>query len=63
MANNGSITKLIPNQPNAMATRFAHLEVLVTSMASSMATQLKPSTPMLGNYSAQGFDLKFFLWG
>ncbi len=35
-ANEGSATKLAPNQPNAMEARFACLEALVMNMASSM---------------------------
>jgi hypothetical protein len=43
-----------------MEAQFAHLEVLVTSMASSMVAQVKPTTPELSDFSAQGFDLGFF---
>jgi hypothetical protein len=60
MANKGLTTKLTPNQPNAMRARFAHLEVLVTSMASNMATHVKPTAPVQGDYSVEGFDLRFF---
>ncbi len=52
-------TKLAPNQPNGMEAWFAHLEVLVTNMASNMVTQMKP-TSMLGDSSTQDFDLGFF---
>ncbi len=31
----------------------------MTNMASNMVTQVKP-TPMLGDFSTQGFDLGFF---
>jgi len=60
MANKGLTTILAPNQPNAMGPQFTHLEVLVTSMASNMATQVKPRALVLGDYLAQGFDLGFF---
>ncbi len=36
VANKGLTTKSTPNQPNALEARFAHLEVLVTNMASNM---------------------------
>lgn len=61
MANKGLTTILAPNQPNAMGAQFTHLEMLVTSMASNMATNVKPIAPMLGDYLAQGFDLGFFV--
>jgi hypothetical protein len=60
VANKGPATKLIPNQPNAMEAQFARLETLVRSMASSMATLVKPTTPTLGDFSIYGFDLGFF---
>jgi hypothetical protein len=56
----GLATKLTPNQPNAMEAQFACLDVLVMNMASNMVTQMKPTTPMLGDFSAQGFNLRFF---
>ncbi len=37
-ANKRSAIKSFPNKPNAMEARFAHLEVLVTNMASIMAS-------------------------
>jgi hypothetical protein len=52
MANKRLTTKLAPNQPDVMEAWFAHLEVLVTSMASNMATKVKPTTLVLGDYSA-----------
>jgi hypothetical protein len=60
MANNGPTTKSTPNQPNAMETVFAHLEALVTSMASNMASQVKPIGLTLNDSSVQGFDPRFF---
>jgi hypothetical protein len=36
------------------------LESLVRRMASIMVTQVKPTTPMLGDYLAWGFDPTFF---
>ncbi len=38
VANKRSATKLAPHEPNAMEARFAHLEMLVMSMASNMAS-------------------------
>jgi hypothetical protein len=38
VANKGLATKSTPNQPNAMEAWFVHLEALMTSMTSSMAT-------------------------
>jgi hypothetical protein len=43
-----------------MEAWFACLEALVTSMAFSMATQVKPIAPTPGDSSAQGFDPGFF---
>jgi hypothetical protein len=43
-----------------METRFAHLKALVMNMASSMASQVKPTTLALGDSSTQGFNLRFF---
>jgi hypothetical protein len=63
MANNGPTTKSTPNQPNAMEVLFAHLEMLVTSMASNMASQVKPTAFVLNDSLAQGFDLRFFYGG
>jgi len=60
MANKRLTTILAPNQPNAMGAQFTHLKVLVTSMASNMATHVKPKAHVLGDYLAQGFDLGFF---
>ncbi len=60
MTNKGPATKLVPNQPNAMEAQFAHLEVLVTSMASNMATQVKPTTLAPSDFSIQGFSPRFF---
>jgi len=52
MANKGLATKSTSNQPNSMEAWFAHLKAFVTSMASNMATQMKPITPMPGDSSA-----------
>jgi hypothetical protein len=54
-----SATELAPNQPNGMEAWFAHLEALVTNMASNMVTQMKP-TFTLSDYLAQDFNLGFF---
>ncbi len=62
VTNKGLDIELVPNQSNAMETCFTRLEELVTSMASSMVTQVKPTTFAPGDFSAQGFDLGFF-WG
>ncbi len=59
-ANKGSAGKSTPNQPNAMEAWFAHLEALVTSMASNMAAHVKPTAPTPCDFSVQGFDPKFF---
>jgi hypothetical protein len=60
VANKGSTTKLVPNQPNAMEAHFACLEPLVMNMASNVASQVKPIAPTLSDSLTQGFDLKFF---
>jgi hypothetical protein len=52
VANKELTTKSTSNQPNAMAARFAHLEALVMSMASSMVTQVKPITPAPHDFSS-----------
>jgi hypothetical protein len=60
MANNGPTTKSTPNQPNAMEALFAHLEVLVTRMACTMASHVKPTGLAQSDSLVQGFDLRFF---
>ncbi len=55
-----SATKSIPNQPNVKETWFACLEALVMNMASNMATHVKPTSHVLGDFSTQGFNPKFF---
>lgn len=60
MTNKGLATKSTPNQPSAMEAQFAHLEALVTSMASSMASQVKPTTHESCDFSTQGFNLGLF---
>ncbi len=60
VANKGLTTKSTPNQPNAMETQFAHLEALVMSMASSMASHVNLITLVLGDFSTQGFNPRFF---
>jgi hypothetical protein len=51
VVNNGLGTKSAPNQLTTMEAQFAHLEVSVMNMASNMATQMKPTTLALGDYS------------
>ncbi len=49
VANKGFSTKLIPNQPNTMETRFAHLETnLVANVTSNMVAQMKSNVLVLG---------------
>jgi len=43
-----------------MEAWFAHLEILVTSMASNMVAHVKPIAPTPSDFLAQGFDLGFF---
>ncbi len=62
VVNKGLDIELVPNQSNAMEACFTPLEALVTSMASSMVTQVKPTTFAPGDFSTQGFNLGFF-WG
>jgi hypothetical protein len=41
-----------------METRFAHLEVLMMSMASTMVAQVKPIAPTLGDSLALDFSME-----
>jgi hypothetical protein len=43
-----------------METWFAHLEALVTNLASDMVAQVKPTTPVPSESSTQGFNPRFF---
>jgi hypothetical protein len=62
----GLTIKLAPIQPNTMETRFACLEVLVTSMASSMVARVKPHAYGSGriknqeNTQSSGSNLGYF---
>ncbi len=52
-ANKRLATKSAINQPNVM-------EALVTSMAANMVIQVKPIVHVPIDFSAQGFDPRFF---
>jgi hypothetical protein len=43
-----------------MEARFAHLEALVTNMASNMVAQMKPITLVPSDSLIHGFDPRFF---